>query len=432
METMTSADPPKQTLYSLNLTLGTPQQHFQVNIDTGSSDLWVNTPDSDLCSRAGSPCNDTGTYNANASSTYNYVGSWFNITYVDGSGAAGDYATDILRVAGETIDDFQFGIGYTSSSDQNILGIGYPINEAQVTAEDMQSYKNLPARLASQGTIASSSFSLWLNDLDAGTGNLLFGGVDRAQFHGDLISMPIQRSNDDVPHSEFFVTLTSVDLADESLGSDLALAVLLDSGTSLTYLPNYITASIYDAVGASYDKSQGSALVPCSLGSQNANMTFRFSDPSVIQVPMDEMVLDVVSSSNDTSGGGRSSYQEDSERACLFGIAPTEGGSAVLGDTFLRSAYVVFDMDNNEVAMAQSRPNATHTDIVEIGSGDDAVPEAVSATDDVQATNGLPPEPNATGEGGDDDGVAGLKPSWGGLTGAVVLSLLAGLGDMSI
>ena len=430
MEILTNADSVKQTLYSLNMTLGTPEQDFQVNIDTGSSDLWVNAPDSRLCSRVGSPCDGGGTYNANASSTYNYVGSWFNISYVDGSGASGDYATDTMSFSDHTIKNFQFGIGYNSSSPQNIRGIGYPLNEAQVTAVDMHAYKNLPARLASDGTIASRSFSMWLNDLDAGTGNLLFGGVDRAQYRGDLVSRPIQRANSDVPHTEFYITLNSVDLDGENLGSDLALAVLVDSGTTLTYLPDDMTATIYDAVNARFDKSQGSALVPCSLGRQSANMTFRFSDPAVIEVPIDEMVLDVLSDTGDAT-----SYAEDSQRACLFGIAPSDGGSAVLGDTFLRSAYVVFDMDNNEVAIAQSRLNATDTDIVEIGAGDSAVPSAVDATGSVQATDGLPSAPDATGEGGgggDEDGVAGLEPSWGGLMGAMVLSFLVGVGELCV
>jgi hypothetical protein len=67
-------------------------------------------------------------YNANASTTYHYLNSDFNITYVDGSGALGDYATDTLQIGGKTLKDFQFGIGYSSTSagtwpgDQSIRG----------------------------------------------------------------------------------------------------------------------------------------------------------------------------------------------------------------------------------------------------------------------------------------------------------------------
>lgn len=349
--------------------------------------------------------------------------------------------TDRLRVASETIDNFQFGVGYNSSSPQNILGIGYPFNEAQVVSQGMQPYKNLPARLADDDIIASPSYSLWLNGFEANRGNLLFGGVDRSQYHGDLVTVPIQRSSKDVPHSEFFVTLTSVDLAGDSVASDLALAVLLDSGTTLTYLPGPMVSTIYDAVGARWDQSEDFGVVPCSLGDpDNGNLTFRFSDPAAIDVPLSEMVLDVLSSDN-PDAPPPPSEQEAAERPCMFGISPSRG-SSVLGDTFLRSAYVVFDMGNNEVSIAQSKLNATGTDIAEIGTGQDAVPSAVDTSDNQEATAGLPPPdeapsgtgfaPTATATGGDEeDGVAGgLVLSRSGVVGVVMLSVVVGFGGL--
>lgn len=44
------------------------------------------------------------------------MSSDFNISYADGSGAAGDYVTDTLTIGGTTIKDFQFGIGFSSGS----------------------------------------------------------------------------------------------------------------------------------------------------------------------------------------------------------------------------------------------------------------------------------------------------------------------------
>jgi hypothetical protein len=85
-------------------------------IDTGSSDLWTNTPNSTFCEKKENGCSTSGTYDATSSSSYSYVNSDFNITYADGSGAAGDYVTDTLTIGGTPIKDFQFGIGFTSAS----------------------------------------------------------------------------------------------------------------------------------------------------------------------------------------------------------------------------------------------------------------------------------------------------------------------------
>src|ERR1700738_2857565 len=167
---------PQQTLYFANVTLGTPAQPVRLHIDTGSSDLWVNTPSSNLCKSKGSPCSAAGTYSANSSSTYTYLSSDFNITYVDGSGATGDYVTDTLDIGGATLTGQQFGIGYTSSASEGILGIGYKINEVQAARLGKQAYDNVPAKMVTDKLISSNAYSLWLNDLDANTGNILFGG----------------------------------------------------------------------------------------------------------------------------------------------------------------------------------------------------------------------------------------------------------------
>lgn len=372
----------QETLYFINASVGTPEQDFRLHLDTGSSDLWVNTPDSDFCSQKKNPCAASGTYNANSSSTYEYVGSYFNISYVDGSSASGDYVTDTIHIAGQTIKDFQFGVGYQSSSQQSILGIGYPSNEVQVARAGLKAYDNLPAKMAADGIISSNAYSLWLNDLDASTGRVLFGGVDRAQFEGTLTSIPIEKTNGGF--SEFFITMTGLSVGSTNIASNMALGVLLDSGSSLTYLPNDVVSTIYDMTNAVYQEEEGAAFVPCALADQDANITFTFSDPVSIAVPLNELVLDA----SDVTGQ-QLSFSNDVP-ACLFGIAPGGDSTSVLGDTFLRSAYVVYDLDNNEISLAQTRFNATGSDIVEIGSGTSAVPSASGVNNAVSATSGLP------------------------------------------
>lgn len=326
-----------------------------------------------------SSCKKSGTYAANSSSTYQYLGSQFNISYIDGSGATGDYVTDTMTISGATIKNLQFGVGYNTTAD-GILGIGYQINEVQVGRLKQAAYANVPVALVEQSIISSAAYSLWLNDLSASTGSILFGGVDTARFSGVLATLPVEKFNG--VNTAFFITLTGLSLAGTSIAAKQAQAVLLDSGSSLTYLPNAMTSAIYDSVGAQYDSTQGAAFVPCSLRGNTSTLDFTFTAPT-IKVPMDEMVLDL------TSATGQPVTFANGVQACLFGVVPAGTGTSVLGDTFLRSAYVVYDLQNNQISIAQTRFNATGSSVQEIGTGTSPVPGATVVASPVAATAGV-------------------------------------------
>ncbi|KAH1767608.1 hypothetical protein KXX41_005796 [Aspergillus fumigatus] len=360
-----------ETLYFCNVTLGTPGQALRLVLDTGSSDLWCNAANSTLCSDSNDSCNISGSYDPSSSSTYAYVSSDFNISYADGTGAVGDYATDILHIGGSTLRNLQFGIGYSSTSSEGVLGIGYPSNEVQVGQYGKDTYPNLPRAMVDQGLINSNAYSLWLNDLESNTGSILFGGVNTGKYLGELQTLPIQKVNG--RYSEFVIALTGVAFDSEShhktYSSDaLPAAVLLDSGSSLTYLPDSIVENIYRDLNVAYEPSSGVGYLPCKLAGNNINITYTFSSPN-ITVMIDELLLDA----------GDLRFR-DGARACIFGIVPAGDSTAVLGDTFLRSAYVVYDIANNEISIANTNFNSTEDNILEIGVGPDSVPSATQVS----------------------------------------------------
>ncbi|KAJ5612400.1 hypothetical protein N7510_005594 [Penicillium lagena] len=360
------------TLYYCNVSLGTPQQDLRLVIDTGSSDLWCNTPSSALCKSQGDPCKATGsgTYNPSSSSSYALVSDDFNISYADGSGAVGDYVTDTLHIGGATLKDFQFGVGLKSGSAEGVLGIGYPANEVQVGRNGQSAYANLPMAMVQKGLIKSSAYSLWLNDLDANTGSILFGGVNTEKFQGTLETLPIQKVGG--IYAEFVIALTGVGVKNSSghhsySSNALPAAVLLDSGSSLTYLPTAIVRDIYEQLDVLYEPSDGVGYVPCSMAEDDITFTYTFSSPT-INVGIQELVIDT----------GEDLHFSNGKSACMFGIVPAGDSTCVLGDTFLRSAYVVYDLANNEISLANTRFNTTGGNVLEIGTGDDAVPSATA------------------------------------------------------
>lgn len=285
----------------------------------------------------------------------------------------------------------QFGIGYQSTSADGILGIGYTADEAQVNSANLKSYANLPQAMANAGLIKSNAYSLWLNDLEANTGSIIFGGVDTDKYTGKLQTLPIQKEFDE--YAEIIITLSNMSIVNggktQSLNTDLPTAVILDSGSSLTYLPNDLASAIYTALDVQYSEQDGAAFASCDLANENVTLDFTFTSPT-ISIPINELILSVSSieegRENPNSGdNGEGSYGSsgNDENICLFGIAPSEGSMSVLGDTFLRSAYVVYDLANNEISLAQTDFNSTTSHVSEIGT---TVPDATPVSSAIEAS----------------------------------------------
>ena len=423
----------EETLYFANVTLGTPGQSLRLHIDTGSSDLWTNSANSQLCQSRYDPCAESGTYDPDKSSTSKLISSDFNISYVDGTGALGDYRSDTLNIGGAKLENLQFGLGLDSSSPEGILGIGYPINEIQVNRNNKPQYPNVPQAMVDAKLIQSSAYSLWLDDLESSTGSILFGGIDTKKFKGSLSTLPIQKEFG--TFAEFLITLSGVSFtqsgsSDNFNNADLPTPVLLDSGSSLTYLPNNLTEDIYKALDVTYESSEQTAYCDCRIADTDSTLDFTFSSPK-ISVPMTELAINP----GPNEDGSPATF-EDGTPLCIFGISPADGTTAVLGDTFIRSAYIVYDLGNNQISIAPTDFNATDSNVVEIGTGTQAVPSATVVSSPVEAqvteTGGARlDEPTASGtitaSAKPTSGAIGVTPSSAGMfaLGGVVAVVLA-------
>lgn len=320
--------------------------------------------------------------NTSESSTYKVVvENGFEIEYQDGTSASGDYFTDDFTIGDITVSNLQMGIADKTAVGTGILGIGFELNEAAETI-----YSNLVSDMVNQSKINSMAYSLYLNDYYSSTGNILFGGVDTDKFIGDLVTVPILPDAESGNYSSFTVGLTGLSFAfsngttyNQSLSSESdSLSSILDSGTTLTYLPDDIATQLFDAVGAYEYNSLGSslALVDCGL---NVEFSFQINGNATITVPSDELVIDAFDGTTIPS-------EVPFASTCLFGIqnigssSGSSGGSAraadyaILGDSFLRSAYVVYDLSNLQIGLAPANLNSTSTNVQELQAGASRLP----------------------------------------------------------
>lgn len=280
------------------------------------------------------------------------------------------------------------GLGLDGDIPYGLAGIGYPLNEAIVTTNHSSSpYPNLPATMVNDGMIRTNAYSLWLNDLQSSTGNVLFGGIDTKKYTGNLTRIKIYEDDKSGNYTSFLVALTSLE-AHSSSGKDtltsksFPVPVVLDSGTTLSYLPQDLAQQTWRETGAVWSDDMGLAMIPCSMQKSKGVFEFWFAGPNGprIQVQMDELVLEMTEGLKFTAGIYKG------QKACTFGMQNFTGNPFILGDTFLRSAYVVYDLVNNEVGIAPTDFNSTSSNIIAFPSSGAPIPSATVAPNQEQAT----------------------------------------------
>ncbi|KAK0703469.1 aspartic peptidase domain-containing protein [Lasiosphaeria miniovina] len=335
------------TSYLVQLSIGTPGQLVKVAIDTGSDELWVNPDcqDTSLQASQAQECLADGLYDPTKSSTSSQSGLSAKTTSI--KYGIGDvklsYVKDTISLPGGTkaasVTNAQFGMA-TSTEDLNegILGLSYGLNTNL-------NYSNFIDELESQGVTNSKAFSVALGSDKASDGGvIIFGGVDTKKFTGKLSTHAILGPQFTGDINRYYLPLASVGV-DRGSGntktySTGTVAVVLDSGSSLSYLPDAVAKAMARDFGATFSQRSGVYIVPCSQQKTAGNFQFAFGtagNTATFSVPIDDFIVDL--------GGD----------TCILG-ATTNGGTAtdpvLLGDSFMRSVYVVFDQTTDTVSIA--------------------------------------------------------------------------------
>nr|prf Asp protease:ISOTYPE=prepro=1-56 [Candida albicans] len=320
----------EQVTYAADITVGSNNQKLNVIVDTGSSDLWVPDVNVDCqvtySDQTADFCKQKGTYDPSGSSASQDLNTPFKIGYGDGSSSQGTLYKDTVGFGGVSIKNQVLADVDSTSIDQGILGVGYKTNEAG------GSYDNVPVTLKKQGVIAKNAYSLYLNSPDAATGQIIFGGVDNAKYSGSLIALPVTSDR------ELRISLGSVEVSGKTINTD-NVDVLLDSGTTITYLQQDLADQIIKAFnGKLTQDSNGNSFyeVDCNL---SGDVVFNFSKNAKISVPASEFAASL-------QGDDGQPYDKCQ---LLFDV----NDANILGDNFLRSAYIVYDLDDNEISLAQ-------------------------------------------------------------------------------
>ncbi|CCH62416.1 hypothetical protein TBLA_0H01290 [Henningerozyma blattae CBS 6284] len=314
-------------------------------------------------------CDTYGTFDIEDSSTFQSNKTSFAIRYADTSYATGEWGRDVLTFSdGLNVTGLSFAVANQTNSTVGVLGIGLPQLEVTYSGVYQSTkpyiYDNFPLVLKNSGAIHKSVYSLYLNKQNAKNGNVLFGAVDHSQYEGDtLYTVPLVNGDSSSGYStpiEFDITLQGLGVTDNTNNYTVTttqIVALLDSGTTLTYFPKDMLNLLAKTINASYSDALGYYVMNCPDSDDNTQIVFDFGGFH-INANLTNFVL--------SSASGK----------CVLGLLPYNGNSAILGDMFLTHAYVVYNLDDLEISMAQANYDNSNEDIEVITS---TVPNAVKA-----------------------------------------------------
>lgn len=371
------------------VTVGTPEQEMVVILDTGSSDLYFDAASAPACQSNGRFSCRGGEFDPSKSNSYNIVqpAPAFNTSFGDGSTAEGPFSSDTVCIGDVCVDNVQFGVATSVNSTTgyalSLMGLGYSENEAT-----RHEYPNIPEVLKSAGVINSRLYSIFLNAFSETSGSILFGGIDMSKFTGALETVNILPSAVNSQIDQFVTTVTALraDVGGQSgvifnQGSNsvsaygnnnAALPVLLDTGSAAWSVPK----SYYPYIASAFPFLDNQGYCACSDVSGDDTLTLTFAESIEITVSATEFILPLYNATTNLP----LIYNTAGDDACALMIVPAEPtgyGFQTLGDAVLRSMYVVFDLDNGQMSLAQAAKNPGTPNVVTVGSGPSGVASAL-------------------------------------------------------
>ncbi|KZT73607.1 acid protease [Daedalea quercina L-15889] len=305
---------------------------FQVQIDSGSSDLWINTMGYDL----------QGLTNTGENSTTSYGDG----SVAEGPIVLGNITLGEFTVAGQALVTAPGSNATTAGADQGLLGIGLPMGSSiyqdlnGTSSNGLPFLQNVFSGLPDESKFVTLLLSRGaLGDSEYAEGGALTIGEIVSNYTGILETpkLPVFSSEgwitllDGLTVNGVFHPGNSSGISPNEFGLPVQPAenqslALLDSGTSLALVPRYYVDAMYkDLPGAVFLEEGGYYQVPCET---KVNISMVFSSISYPVHPLDSVIVDNVN----TTGAVR----------CRGAFSALEDPLWTLGDTFMRNIYTLY------------------------------------------------------------------------------------------
>ncbi|KAF4549092.1 Aspergillopepsin-1-like protein 1 [Elsinoe fawcettii] len=301
-------------------------QTLNLNLDTGSADLWVF--DKSVLSKG---------FDKSASSSFKPLDGYsFKISYGDGSSASGTVGTDTVSIGKAVVSNQAVELATTASAQfqrdtktDGLLGLGFSNTNSVRPKQQKTFFDNIKEQLS------SPLFTVTLNE--AGEGEYEFGKLDQEKYSGEIHYADVDSSR-----GYWQFTSTSFQIGGKTVQNSAPSPAIADTGTSLCLVDTNVAQAYYAQVqGAQYEEAQGGYVYPCDAELPTFGVALGDGGYYV------------------TIPGNQITYAQAGGGQCFGGIQPNQGQKVqIYGDALLKEKFVVFDGQGPRVGFADRTGNA--------------------------------------------------------------------------
>ena len=221
-----------------------------------------------------------------------------------------------------------------------IVGFG-PVDLTSGTVSNANTVPTFMDNLYSQGSISSEVLGVYFkpesgSDTSDTNGELTLGGTDSSKYSGSLTYFPKLTSGDSSAYWGISIasfTYGSTTLASSSQG-------IVDTGTTLIYIPTAAYNKFLSATGGSTDSSSGLAAFSKK---PTSNFGIKFGSTTYTLTPAQYLVPTAQYSYYGLSSGTYYAWIND---------GGSSGVNVIIGQKFLENYYSVFDTTNSRIGFA--------------------------------------------------------------------------------
>merc|ERR1711998_115301 len=324
--------------YFGEVAVGHPPQYFKVVFDTGSGILWV---PSNLCD--GEACQDHHRLVEHEDDTLQVEDGYVNIKYGTGN-MRGRRATDLVEVSGVKVKEQDFllstdedGLVFRNGRFDGVMGLGREDLAGILSRGEDGRGTPFYVNAMQDNLLAEPKFSIFVSKHMEKPGAVVLGGVNPKLYTGDIFYHEGHSS------AYWMLAMGSMKVGSKTIDTMDARGIV-DSGTSLLVGPPEIIEEIMPYVKAEEDCSNLDELETLEINMKSVDgqmVTYKLTPEDYVMNRM-----------------GR----------CKTGIAIMQiqlkmnHPIVILGDTFLRKYYSVFDHENNRVGFAEANHDVSEDD----------------------------------------------------------------------